>query len=74
MLENDGSIKPKKYKLIIVKKDTEDQDIIGEGEINIAEYGNNVYQNLVLPLSNCQIDEKAYLEVALRGRPKDHSP
>jgi hypothetical protein len=56
------------YKLIIVRKDTEDKDIIGEAEINVAEYGINEYQPLNLPLTNCTCDDKAYLEIALRGK------
>ena len=45
-----------------------DKDIIGEAEMNLAEYGINEYQSLNLPLNNCPFDDKAYLEVALRGK------
>jgi hypothetical protein len=64
----DGKIKPKKYKIIVVKKYTEDKDVIGETEIDLAEYGSDHYQSSMLPLSNCPLDANAFLEVALRGR------
>ncbi len=36
-----GKIKPKKYKILVVKKDTEDKDVIGETEIDLAQYGSD---------------------------------